>query len=186
MGYGASGAAASLRVAERGVATRWGHAAEPHAAAAARMAVVERAEQALAAGNTPDIEAIRAEIQGMLTDGEKLDAGVVSRIASLEKAAAAGPDAWRAQVEKTQAERDALLMELEIVLDLPSPPALATERRMRMLKRLAESKNSRSTPPLMAADAAKAVEKLLAMPMATQGVEARVQAVVKAAGTRRK
>ena len=157
-----------------------------HAAAAARMAVVERAEQALAAGNTPDIEAIRAEIQGMLTDGEKLDAGVVSRIASLEKAAAAGPDAWRAQVEKTQAERDALLMELEIVLDLPSPPALATERRMRMLKRLAESKNSRSTPPLMAADAAKAVEKLLAMPMATQGVEARVQAVVKAAGTRRK
>lgn len=156
------------------------------AAAAARLAVVERAEQALAAGNTPDIAAIRAEVQGMLADGEKLDTGVVSRISALEKAAAAGPDAWRAQVEKTQAERDALLMELEIVLDLPSPPALAADRRMRMLKRLAESKNSRSTPPLMAADAARAVEKLLAMPMAMQGVEARVQAVVKAAGTRRK
>lgn len=156
------------------------------AAAAARLAVVERAEQALAAGTTPDIAAIRAEVQGMLAEGEKLDAGVLTRITALEKAAAAGPDAWRAQVEKTQAERDALLMELEIVLDLPSPPALAADRRMRMLKRLAESKNSRSTPPLMAADTAKAVEKLLAMPMATQGVEARVQAVVKAAGTRRK
>ena len=174
--------AANARIA----AIRGEQEALVRAAAAARMAVVERAEQALAAGSTPDIAALRTEIEGMLGEGEKLDAGVVTRLAALVKAAAAGPDAWRAQVEKTQAERDALLMELEIVLDLPSPPALAGDRRMRMLKRLAESKNSRSTPPLMAADAAKAVEKLLAMPMATQGVEARVQAVVKAAGTRRK
>jgi hypothetical protein len=174
--------AANARIA----AIRGEQEALVRAAAAERMAVVERAEQALAAGNTPDIAALRTEIEGMLAEGDKLDAGVVTRLAALQKAAAAGPDAWRAQVEKTQAERDALLMELEIVLDLPSPAALAADRRMRMLKRLAESKNSRSTPPLMAADAAKAVEKLLAMPMATQGVEARVQAVVKAAGTRRK
>ena len=151
------------------------------AAAASRLAVVERAEQALANGDTPDMEAIRAEIQAMLPEGEKLDSRVLARIAALEAAAKRGPEAWRAESQKMQTERDALLLELEIVLGLPSPPALETERRMRMLKRLAESKNSRSTPPLMAPDAPKAVEKLLAMPLAMQGVQARVEAVIDAA-----
>jgi len=52
--------------------------------------------------------------------------------------------------------------------------------RIRLLRRLAESKNARSTPPLAAADAAKEVERLLAM----QDVHARVDAVIEA--TRRK
>ena len=150
------------------------------AAAAARLAVVERAEQALGNGATPDMDAVRAELQGMLADGEKPDARVAARLAALEAAVIIGPEAWQAQAKKTQQERDALLLELEIVLGLPSPPELEGERRMRMLKRLAESKNSRSTPPLMAPDAPKAVEKLLALPLAMQGVQARVEAVVDA------
>ncbi len=151
------------------------------AAAAARLAVVERAEQSLGNGNTPDMDAVRAEVQGMLAAGEKPDARVVARLSALEAAVKIGPDAWRAQAQKTQTERDALLLELEIVLGLPSPPELEAERRMRMLRRLAESKNSRSTPPLMAPDAPKAVEKLLALPLAMQGVQARVEAVIEAA-----
>ena len=143
--------------------------------------MVERAEQALGNGDTPDIDAVRAELQAMLAEGEKPDARVVARLASLEAAVKIGPDAWRAQAQKTQTERDALLLELEIVLGLPSPPALDAERRMRMLRRLAESKNSRSTPPLMAPDAPKAVEKLLAMPLAMQGAQVRVEAVIDAA-----
>jgi len=150
------------------------------AAVAAQLAVVERAEQALGNGTTPDIDSVRAELQGMLTDGEKPDARVAARLAALEAAVKLGPDAWRAQAQKTQGERDALLLELEIVLGLPSPPELESERRMRMLKRLAESKNSRATPPLMAPDAPKAVEKLLALPMAMQGVQERVEAVIEA------
>ena len=116
----------------------------------------------------------------MLPEGEKLDARVVARLTALEAAVKRGPDAWRAESQKMQAERDALLLELEIVLGLPSPPALEAERRTRMLKRLAESKNSRSTPPLMAPDAPKAIEKLLALPLATQGAQARVDAVIEA------
>ncbi|MFM9966897.1 MAG: DUF349 domain-containing protein [Burkholderiales bacterium] len=154
--------------------------AQQRVVAAQRMAVVERGEQALANGETPDIEALRSEIQGMLAEGEKLDPRVSARLSALEAAAKRGPEAWRAESQKMQVERDALLLELEIVLGLPSPPALEAERRMRMLKRLAESKNSRSTPPLMAPDAPKAVEKLLAMPMVMQGAEARVEAVVNA------
>ena len=169
--------AASARIAElRGEAEKG-----QRAAAAARLAVVERAEQALGDGTVPDMDAVRAEVQAMLADGEKPDARVTARLASLEAAAKAGPDAWRAKSEKTRIERDALLLELEIVLDLPSPPQLEGERRMRLLKRLAESKNSRSTPPLAAADAAKAVEKLLALPLAMQDVHARVEAVIEAA-----
>ena len=174
--------AASARIAAlRGEAEK-----QQRAAAAARLAVVERAEQALGNGTVPDMDAVRAEIQSMLADGEKPDARVAARLASLEAAAKAGPEAWRAKSEKTRIERDELLLELEIVLDLPSPPELESQRRMRMLKRLAESKNARSTPPLMAADAAKAVEKLLAMPLAMQGVESRVDAVVEAARRRGK
>ena len=150
------------------------------AAAAARLAVVERAEQALGNDTTPDLEAVRAELQGMLAEGEKPDAKVAARLAALEAAVKLGPEAWRTQAKKTQQERDALLLELEIVLGIPSPPALEAERRMRMLKRLAESKNSRATPPLMAPDAPKAVEKLLALPLAMQGVQARVEAVIEA------
>lgn len=152
-----------------------------HAAAAARLAVMERAEQALGKGSTPDMDAVRAELQTMLGEGEKPDARVMARLAALEAAVKAGPDAWRTQVEKTRTERDALLLELEIVLGLPSPPELEAARRMRMLKRLAESKNSRSTPPLAAPDAPKAVEKLLALPLAMQDAQARVEAVVEAA-----
>lgn len=147
------------------------------AVTAQRMAVVERAEEALGRGESPDFAAIRAELQGMLAENEKLDARIAARLDALEKGAARGADAWREEALKKQAERDALLLELEIVLNLPSPPALEAERRMRMFKRLAESKNSRLTPPLMADGAAKALEKLLALPLATQGVEPRVQAV---------
>ena len=169
--------AASARIAElRGEAEKG-----QRAAAAARLAVVERAEQALGDGTVPDMDAVRAEVQAMLAEGEKPDARVTARLASLEAAAKAGPEAWRAKSEKTRIERDALLLELEIVLDLPSPPQLEGERRMRLLKRLAESKNSRSTPPLAAADAAKAVERLLALPLAMQDVHARVEAVIEAA-----
>ena len=153
---------------------------------AERLAIVDRAEQALGNGGAPDIDAVRADVQATLANGEKPDAPVVARLAALAAAIKIGADAWRAQAQKSQGERDALLLELEIVLDLPSPPVLQAERRMRMLKRLVESKNSRSKPPLMAADAPKALEKLLALPLAMQGVQARLQAVIEAAGRKSK
>jgi hypothetical protein len=155
---------------------------QQRAAAMARLDKVEQAEQLLASGGTPDLDAVRAELQASLGEGEKLDTRVTARLASLEAAIKAGPDAWRADAGKHKAERDALLLELEIVLDLPSPAELSGERRMRMLKRLAESKNSRATPPLMPPGVPQAVERLLAMPMATSGVENRVNAVLRAAG----
>jgi len=178
--------AARTAVMDRIAAIRRQAEDDKRAAAFARLAVVERAEQALGSGGTPDLDAVRAELQSSLNEGEKLDATVTARLASLEAALKAGPDAWRAQADKTQAERDALLLELEIVLNLPSPPELQSERRMRMLKRLAESKNSRSTPPLMAPDAPKAIARLLALPMAMHGAQARVEAILGAAGTSRK
>lgn len=159
---------------------------QQRAAAMARLDRVEKAEQLLVSGGTPDLEAVRAELQASLAEGEKLDARVTARLASLEAAIKAGPDAWRADAGKHKAERDALLLELEIVLELPSPAELSGERRMRMLKRLAESKNARATPPLMPPGVPQAVERLLAMPMATSGVEQRVDAVLKAAGKTRK
>jgi len=159
---------------------------QQRAAAMARLDMVEKAEQLLVSGGTPDLEAVRAGLQDSLADGEKLDARVTARLASLEAAIKAGPDAWRADAGKHKVERDALLLELEIVLELPSPPDLSGERRMRMLKRLAESKNSRATPPLMAPGVPQAMERLLAMPMATSGVEQRVDAVLRAAGKMRK
>ena len=159
---------------------------QQRAVAMARLDRVEKAEQLLVSGGTPDLEAVRAGLQESLAEGEKLDARVTARLASLEAAIKAGPDAWRADAGKHKAERDALLLELEIVLELPSPPDLSGERRMRMLKRLAESKNSRATPPLMTPGVPQAVERLLAMPMATSGVEQRVDAVLRAAGKNRK
>ncbi len=178
--------AARAAVIDRTAAIRRQAEDKKQAAAFARLAVLERAEQALGSGGTPDIDAVRAELQASLSEGEKFDATLTARLASLDAAVKAGPEAWRAQADKTQAERDALLLELEIVLDLPSPPELQSERRMRMLKRLAESKNSRSTPPLMAPDAPKAVARLLALPMAMQGAKARVEAILRAAGPNRK
>lgn len=178
--------AARAAVTDRIAAIRRRAEDRKQAAAFARLAVVERAEQVLGSGSTPDLDAVRAEVQGSLAEGEKLDATITARLASLEAAIKAGPDAWRARADKVQAERDALLLELEIVLDLPSPPALHSQRRMRMLKRLAESKNSRSTPPLMAPDAPKAIARLLAMPMAMQGVQERVEAILAATRSVRK
>jgi hypothetical protein len=159
---------------------------QQRAAAMARLGVVEKAEQVLAGGGTPDLDAVRAELQASLADGEKPDNRVTARLASLEVAIKAGPDAWRADAGKHRAERDALLLELEIVLELPSPAELSGERRMRMLKRLAESKNARSTPPLMAQDVPKAVERLLSLPMVTHDAKARVEAIMVAASRFRK
>jgi hypothetical protein len=159
---------------------------QQRAAAMARLDMVEKAEQLLVSGGAPDLDAVRAGLQESLAEGEKLDARVTARLASLEAAIKAGPDAWRADADKHKAERDALLLELEIVLELPSPPDLSGERRMRMLKRLAESKNARSTPPLMAQDAPKAVERLLSLPMVTHDAKARVEAIMAAASRFRK
>ena len=172
---------ARVKVNARLAAIRGEAEKQKRAAAVASLALVENAEELLNNGGAPDLEAIRSALQAILAEGEKLDATVTRRLAALESAIKMGPEAWRAQVQKTQAERDGLLLELEIVLELSSPPELQAERRMRMLRRLAESKNSRATPPLMAPDVPKAIEKLLALPLAMQGARARVEAVIEAA-----
>ncbi len=52
---------------------------------------------------------------------------------------------WLAQINHGEASRAVLMIDLEIVLGLESPPALAQARRMRQLARLAEALKHRAT-----------------------------------------
>jgi exonuclease SbcC len=106
---------------------------------AARSALIERVEAAAVAGGVP--EELSAEIAGAWAtlpplgmDGEK----------ALQARLAAAPQATAAQLEKGRAERESLLLDLEVALGIPSPESLAAQRRARQLKALQERFKSRS------------------------------------------
>lgn len=110
---------------------------------AARSALIERLEAAAAAGGVP--EALSTEIMSawktlppLGMDGEK----------ALQARLAAAPHAAAAQLEKGRAERESLLLDLEVALGIPSPESVSAQRRERQLKALQERFKSRSaTPP---------------------------------------
>jgi hypothetical protein len=98
---------------------------------AARSALIERLEAAAAAGGVA--EALAAEVAlawkalpqlGM--EGEK----------ALQARLGAAPHATRATLEKGRAERESLLLDLEVALGIPSPESVAAQRRERQLKAL--------------------------------------------------
>jgi hypothetical protein len=106
---------------------------------AERSRVIERLEAAAAAGGVP--EALAAEVAGAWAalpplgmDGEK----------ALQARLAAAQQATVAQLERGRAERESLLLDLEVALDIPSPESVAAQRRERQLKALQERFKPRS------------------------------------------
>src|SRR5688572_30455807 len=106
---------------------------------AARSALIERLEAAAAAGGVPD--ELAAEVAGawkalppLGMDGEK----------ALQARFAAAPRATAAQLESGRAERETLLLDLEVALGIPSPDSVAAQRRERQLKALQERFKPRS------------------------------------------
>ena len=109
---------------------------------AARSALIERLEAAAAAGGVP--EELSAEVAGawkvlppLGMDGEK----------ALQVRLAAAPRATAALLAKGRAERESLLLDLEVALGIPSPESVAAQRRERQLKALQERFKSRSAAP---------------------------------------
>jgi hypothetical protein len=106
---------------------------------AARSAVIERLEAAAAAGGVPDelaaeVAAAWQALPPLGMDGEK----------ALQARMAAAPHATAAQLEGGRAERESLLLDLEVALGIPSPESVAAQRRERQLKALQERFKSRS------------------------------------------
>jgi len=99
---------------------------------AAQSALIEPLEGAAAAGAAP--QALPAEVAKAL--GKAMQARL-----------AAAPEATAAKLEKGRAERESLLLDLEIALGIPSPESVAAQRRERQLKALQERFKSRSAAP---------------------------------------
>jgi hypothetical protein len=106
---------------------------------AARSALIERLETAAASGDVP--EALSSEIAAawkalppLGMDGEK----------ALQARLSAAPQATTAKLEKGRAERESLLLDLEVALGIPSPQSVAAQRRERQLKALQDRFKSRS------------------------------------------
>lgn len=110
---------------------------------AERSAMIERLEAAAAAGGVP--EALAAEVAGAWAalpplgmDGEK----------ALQARLSAAQQATVAQLDQGRAERESLLLDLEVALGIPSPEVVAVQRRERQLKALQERFKSRSAAPV--------------------------------------
>jgi hypothetical protein len=106
---------------------------------AARSALIEKLESAAAAGGVPEelsteVASAWKALPPLGMDGEK----------ALQARLAAAPRATAAQLEKGCAERESLLLDLEVALGLPSPESVAVQRRERQLKALQERFKSRS------------------------------------------
>ena len=100
---------------------------------AARSAVIERLEAAAIVGGVPqevsmEVAAAWKALPPLGMDGEK----------ALQARFAAAPQATTAQLEKGRGERESLLLDLEVALDIPSPQSVADQRRQRQLKALQE------------------------------------------------
>lgn len=109
---------------------------------AARSALVERLEAAAAAGGVPEelsaeLASAWAALPPLGMDGEK----------ALQARLAAAPRATAAQLAQGHAERESLLLDLEVALGIPSPESVTARRRERQLKALQERFKSRSAAP---------------------------------------
>jgi len=141
---------------------------------AARSAMIERLEAAAAAGGVP--EELAAEIGGAWAalpplgmEGEK----------ALQARLSAAQQATFAQLDTGRAEREALLLDLEVALGLPSPESVAAQRRERQLKALQERFKSRSAARVETPEASVARwYSIAASPDAAQA--GRMAAVVRA------
>jgi exonuclease SbcC len=115
---------------------------------AARSSLIEKLEAAAAGGGVPEqlatevAEAWKA-LPPLGMDGEK----------ALQARLAAAPKAGTAQLEKGHAEREHMLLDLEVALGIPSPESFATQRRERQLKALQERFKSRRDAPEEAPEA---------------------------------
>ncbi len=64
---------------------------------------------------------------------------------ALQARLAAAPQATAAKLEKGRAQRESLLLDLEVALGIPSPEFVAVQRRARQLQALQERFKPRST-----------------------------------------
>jgi hypothetical protein len=105
---------------------------------AARSALIEKLEAAAAAGGLPDENSTEVAAWKALPplgmDGEK---ALLARLA-------AAPQVTAAKLERGRAERESMLLDLEVALGLPSPESVAAQRRERQLKALQERFKSRN------------------------------------------
>ena len=91
----------------------------------------------------------------------------------------AAPLATAAQMEKGRAERESLLLDLEVALAIPSPESVAAQRRERQLKALQERFKSRSAAPAEIPEAT--VARWYSIPAPADGMQAeRMAAIVRA------
>ena len=89
----------------------------------------------------------RAEMEAARLAEQKKKDKHAARFAEMAQKAAPVADAPADALEKGKAERDALLLDLEIALDLPTPEAYAAARRARNLARLQERFAKGIAPP---------------------------------------
>jgi hypothetical protein len=127
---------------------------------AARSALIEKLESAAVAGEA---------LPSIGTDAEKL----------LQARLAAAPRATAAKLGQGRAERESLLLDLEIALGIPSPEAVAAQRRERQLKALQERFKSRSAAPVETPEATVMRWYSIAAP-ADESQAARMAAIVRA------
>src|SRR5262249_12306709 len=107
---------------------------------AARSALIEKLEGAAAAGGVPqelsaEVASAWKALPALGMEGEK----------ALQARLAAAPQATAAKLEKGCAERESLLLDLELALAIPSPESFAAQRRERQLKALQERFKSRGS-----------------------------------------
>ena len=146
---------------------------------AARSGLIEKLENAAVAGDVPEelstgIAAAWKALPPLGMEGEK----------ALQARLSAAPQATAAKLQKGRAEREAMLLDLEVALGIPSPESVAGERRTRQLQALQERFKPRSTAAAETPEATIARWYSIAAPADTAQA-ARMSAIVKALLLRR-
>ena len=141
---------------------------------AARSGLSEKVEAAAVAGGvseelSAEVAAAWKALPPLGMDGEK----------ALQARLAAAPQANAAKLEKGRAERESLLLDLEVALGVPSPEFVAEQRRARQLQALQQRFKPRSTAPAEAPEAIVARWYSIAAP-ADAAQAARMGAIVRA------
>lgn len=146
---------------------------------AARSGLIEKLEAAAAAGGVP--EELSAEIaaawKALPPPGVEGEKALLARLA-------AAPQVTAAKLEKGRAEREPLLLDLEVALGIPSPELVAEQRRARQLQALQERFKPRSAAAAETPEATVARWYSIAAP-ADAAQAARMSAIVKALLLRR-
>jgi exonuclease SbcC len=141
---------------------------------AACSALIEKLEAAAAGGGVSDelsaeIAAAWKALPPLGMEGEK---ALQARLSAASRATAA-------QLAKGHAERESLLLDLEVALGIPSPESVAAQRRERQLKALQERFKSRSAAPAETPEATIARWYSIAAP-ADAAQAGRMSAIVRA------